>query len=188
MSGITFISVAESQKASLIGRFRIEHLITGVPHLSAHALDWYLGTSIIGEIYSFAFWALHCLCFLERGRFCSIVHGKFSWGWNLNNILRMLMLNRMVSAQISMRALALLKNGRPKMSGISRSPSASSIMKYIKMTWLRNPHRYVLELLLWLADSRICQLYLNFYWGNRWNHSIFPYIVVGIILTLATKS
>lgn len=129
-------SAPKSHRPSLIGRFNIEHLTVGVPHLSDHASSWRLGISIIGEMYSFVFLARCLICLFVRGWSYSTTHGLFCWGWNSSNIPCALMLNLMVSTHISMRALALLKNGHPWMRGILRSPSTSSIMKFMKTTWL----------------------------------------------------
>lgn len=84
---------------------------------------------------SFRPWRL--LCLLVREYSCSTACGVLILDWNLKSISCVLMLNKIVSAHISMWALALLNNGHPRISGISRSPSASRIMKFVKTSCMR---------------------------------------------------
>jgi len=86
----------------------------------------------------------------------------------------------------SILALAALRNGRPRMSSIPRSPSISMTTKFARMkesctrtrTFLAIPSGYR------IVESVSCT---NIYVWERAGYKSFSYITMGIMLTLALR-
>ena len=106
---------------------------------------------------------------------------------NLKNMFSFLTQKRISPLPTSILALVALRNGRPKMSSIPRSPSISITTKSARIkeshtrtrTFLAIPTGY------WIVESASCT---HIYVGARAGYKSFSYITMGIMLTLAPRS
>ena len=106
---------------------------------------------------------------------------------NLKNMFSFHTRKRISPLPMSILALAALRNDRPRMSSIPRSPSMfittkSTRTKESRMrtrTFLAIPSGYR------IVESTSCT---HMYVGERAGHKSFSYITMGIMLTLAPRS
>ena len=106
---------------------------------------------------------------------------------NLKNMSSSLTRKRISPLPTSILALAALKNGRPRMSSIPRSPSMSMTTKSAMMKESQTRTRTFLAIPLGyrIIESASCT---HMYVGERVGYKSFSYITLGIMLTLAPRS
>ena len=106
---------------------------------------------------------------------------------NLKNMFSFPTRRRIYPLPTSILALVALRNGRPRMSSIPRSPSISMTAKSARMKESRTRTRTFLAI---PSGYRIVESasYTHMYVGERAGYKSFSYITMGIMLTLAPRS
>ena len=106
---------------------------------------------------------------------------------NLKNMSSFSTQKRISPFPTSILALAGLRNGRPRMSSIPRSPSISMTTKSARTKESRTRTRIFLAI---PSGYRIVESvsYTQIYVGERAGYKSFSYITMGIMLTLAPRS
>ena len=105
---------------------------------------------------------------------------------NLKNMFSFLMRKRISPLHTAILALAALRNGRPRMSSIPRSPSISMTTKSVRTKESRTRTRRFLAIPSGyrIVESASCT---HMYVGERARYKSFSYITMGIMLTLAPR-
>ena len=106
---------------------------------------------------------------------------------NLKNMSSFPAWKRISPLPTSILALAALRNGRPRISSISRSPSMSITTKSARIKESRTWTKMFLAI---PSGYRIVESasYTHIHVGERAGYKSFLYITMGIMLTLAPRS